>query len=152
MMQEEYKKLIDIIKEKLAAGEIIEEIRKLEEILKDITEKKHETKEELHKKLISKEYELIKQLYESIHKYNIRVSSERGIYSEEALKYVKLPREEKYPSHYYVGLVMKEIPKFKGVNGKVYGPYKPGDIILINEEDYKLLKERHFIKEVSIDK
>ena len=47
----------------------------------------------------------------------------------------------------YVGIVLRDIPKFRGSDKRLYGPFKRGDIILINNKDYNRLKSKKLIKE-----
>ena len=50
-----------------------------------------------------------------------------------------------------LGIVKKEIPPFRGSDGVEYGPFSPGDIVLINRRDYTRLVERGLIDEVVFD-
>ncbi len=50
-----------------------------------------------------------------------------------------------------LGIVKKEIPPFRGSDGVEYGPFSPGDIVLINRRDYNRLVERGLIDEVVFD-
>jgi len=47
----------------------------------------------------------------------------------------------------YVAIVLRDIPKFRGSDKRLYGPFKRGDIILINNKDYNRLKSKKLIKE-----
>jgi|GEM_PF-4186762 hypothetical protein len=50
-----------------------------------------------------------------------------------------------------LGIVKKEVPPFRGSDGVEYGPFSPGDIVLINRRDYTRLVERGLIDEVVFD-
>jgi DNA replication initiation complex subunit (GINS family) len=45
-------------------------------------------------------------------------------------------------------MVSAKIPAFVGVDGLEYGPFEPGDIVLIHEEDFQTLKKEGLVKEV----
>jgi len=45
-------------------------------------------------------------------------------------------------------MVLAKIPAFVGVDGVEYGPFEPGDIALIHEEDFQTLKREGLVKEV----
>ena len=47
-----------------------------------------------------------------------------------------------------IAVALRDIPAFVGVSGFEYGPFKPGDVIKINEEDLKMLIKRGFVKVV----
>ena len=46
-------------------------------------------------------------------------------------------------------LFNKETPKFMGVDGRVYGPFKPGDIAYIPNGNATPLKNKGYVEEVS---
>jgi hypothetical protein len=50
-----------------------------------------------------------------------------------------------------LGIVKKEIPPFVGSDGREYGPFIPGDIILINRKDFGKLKKRGLVEDIKID-
>ncbi len=52
---------------------------------------------------------------------------------------------------YKIGIALQEIPKFRGSDRKLYGPFKPGDIILINEKDFNKLKDKKMVDEEEIN-
>ena len=45
-------------------------------------------------------------------------------------------------------MVLEKIPAFMGVDGQEYGPFEPGDIALIHEEDFQTLKKEGLVREV----
>ena len=149
-MQEDYKKVIERIKESVIAGKPITETQMLETMIGLATKKLSNTKEELQREIIQREIRLLRLLLEYAQKYNIYIYSKKEGISD-AIRLISAETERHRLKPHPVGLVLKDVPKFKGVDGAVYGPYKPGDVILINEDDYKLLKEGKYIREVSID-
>lgn len=151
MTQEKFKDILEMIKEKLLSRETIEKIDVIKEKIDESTKIKEKIKDHIHKKLVTYEVDLLNKLYNLLKKYNIYISSKT---KEIQVRYIlEAEREQKLQiKHHYVGLVINEIPKFKGADGRIYGPYKPGDIILINKEDYNLLKERGYVKEVRLEK
>ena len=50
-----------------------------------------------------------------------------------------------------LGIVKKGIPPFIGSDGKEYGPFALGDIILINKRDFDKLKEKGLIETMGLD-
>ena len=106
-------------------------------------------KRELHKHLLGEERKLLEDLREKIRNYNlnIKIVTGRGVN-------ILIPKETKpiKRKKAFVGLVVKDIPyKFRGADGRLYGPYKAGDIILINMDDYKLLRDTGYIREVTLE-
>jgi len=106
-------------------------------------------KRELHKHLLEEERKLLENLREKIRNYNlnIRIVTGRGV-NTLILKETSSMKSKRV----FVGLVVKDIPyKFRGADGRLYGPYKAGDIILINMDDYKLLRDTGYIREVTLE-
>jgi len=50
-----------------------------------------------------------------------------------------------------LGIVRREIPPFVGSDGKEYGPFSPGDIIMINKKDFNKLKKKGMVEDIKID-
>lgn len=155
MIREEFKKVLDDIKrailsEKEIGTSIIENTISL---LKDI---ERSAKDKTAVDLVRSELKVVRNLLEKVKMYNLEIKIGRGIKEgfnkemiSELLGDLKIDVTAR---DIRVGIVSKDIPKFKGIDGVNYGPFKSGDIILINKNDYILLKEKGFIKEVYIEK
>jgi|Deesub1362B_J571_1020462.scaffolds.fasta_scaffold00004_49 hypothetical protein len=155
MIHEEFKKTLDDIKRGI---QLNSEIRAatIDNTISLLREMEKTVKEELAVSLIKEELRILKELYGLIKTYNIEVKILKGIqegFTKDMLsELIGDIHVETSLKEIEVGLVEKDIPKFRGIDGINYGPYKRGDIILINKSDYILLKEKGFIKEVYIEK
>lgn len=146
--------LIEKIKEKMLLG--IKLDAEEQAIIKYIEKNRslhNSIDNEFIKKLLEKEYTLLNELRKNIIKYNLFFDIEHKSVDDEVIKILKEEGKEiiqRKPVN--LGLVLMEIPKFYGADGKIYGPYKVNDIIIINKEDYTLLREKGFIREVTLDR
>jgi DNA replication factor GINS len=57
-----------------------------------------------------------------------------------------LEDEKKFP----LVVFKEETPEFIGIDGKVYGPFKKGDIARIPEENIKTLVEKNIVEEFKV--
>jgi len=140
-----YEEIISKIRESILKGEQVNSnvLHDLERIIEKNLKISNYATDELHKELLEKELKLLYLLRDLIMKYNNSFQVEKGESRKSTFKFKDIIR--------YLGIVIEEVPKFRGIDGNLYGPYKPGDIILINEEDYKFLKDNKYVREVKFE-
>ena len=77
-----------------------------------------------------------------------RITDEEKSFIERIREIFTTEKKEKKIGKHTFAVVIKEIPQFVGVSGKEYGPFKPGDIIKIDERDLEILIRKGLVKVV----
>mgnify|MGYP000132517219 CR=1 FL=1 len=165
-MKEELNDILEFLKEEIEREGLAENFesikRKANEIINEITRREGETRDSVTKKLLAKEKEILLETVKLIQLIRFKKILElyaeggeiRGISDEEKLFVKKIheiftaKKEEEKIGKYVFAVVLKEIPQFVGVSGKEYGPFKPGDIIKIDEKDLEILIRKGLVKVV----
>ncbi|MFQ5710195.1 MAG: hypothetical protein ACE5GD_00295 [Candidatus Geothermarchaeales archaeon] len=113
---------------------------------------------------LQREAEIIKQVIrciddlrvEKILRDSLRGRRSENMTEREALvydaltKYLREREERRVEEKLFVAL--ERIPAFVGVDGKEYGPFEPGDVASIRDEDFETLAKEGLIKKVEIEK
>jgi len=148
MESREFKRVIEELTNIIIEENYIKYLREVVDFLKryaDYAEEKvNEIGNEEEREIINVEKKELTELYNLIKIY----------LAEYDLRLGKNNFDEKDEIHgrMYIGVVKKRIPKFRGADHKIYGPFKPGDIILISEKDFNKLRDRGLIFEREVVK
>ncbi|MFQ5951463.1 MAG: hypothetical protein ACE5KH_05205, partial [Candidatus Geothermarchaeales archaeon] len=47
--------------------------------------------------------------------------------------------------------ILGNIPAFVGIDGREYGPFRPGDLATLEEQDYEALRKEGLVKETEVE-
>lgn len=168
MLRDELKEILSFLRREIEEdfpSQGFEEVSEIIDRLIDETQKRiPSATNSLAKKLLEREKELLEEIRVILHLIRLRKLMD-NLMDEQAIERLSprertvarhirallLEREEKGeegPSGFRLALVLKEIPSFVGVTGEQYGPFKPGDLIRIKEEDLRILISRGLVKVV----
>jgi hypothetical protein len=148
MESREFKRMVDeltnIISEENYVSYLQEVLNFLKRYANYSEEKAGEVKDDEKREIINVEKKELKELYNLVKIYLAEHDLRLGKNS--------LKEGEEIRGNLYVGVVKKKIPKFRGGDHKIYGPFKSGDIILISEKDFNKLRDRGLIFEREMEK
>jgi len=165
-LREELSDILEFLREEIEREELIENFesikQKVNELVNEVIRREEEAKDPVTKKLLAREKEILLETIKLIQL--IRFKKILELYSEEKeirglsddeksfvekIREIFATRKEREEIGGYVfAVVLKEIPQFVGVSGKEYGPFKPGDIIKIDEKDLEILIRKGLVKVV----
>jgi len=149
MESREFRRIVDDILKQVIEANNIGVLRTLEKNLKEylsyITEKIQEEENTESREILLSEKKEISELHYIIKTYLKEHDLRSGRQSIEE-------KEEPIHTSLYIGIVRRPIPKFRGSDNKIYGPFKVGDIILIGEKDFNKLRDRGLITEKEMRK
>jgi len=165
-LREELSDILEFLREEIERDELVENFesirKKVNELINEVTRREGEAKDSVTKKLLAREKEILLETIKLIQlirfKKILELYSEgkeiRGLSDDEKSFVEKIheifttKKEEEGTGGYVFAVVLKEIPQFVGVSGKEYGPFKPGDIIKIDEKDLEILIRKGLVKVV----
>ena len=163
MVFESIDELIEAIKRvMLGEGEDVN-LQEIEDFLVEMLERNRKLLEDSRdpfvKEYLGYEKDALERLLLSWRRYVLSILVKRENHKVSLSTGEKIERILKIMNSYFqidgkigiLGIVRKEIPPFRGSDGIEYGPFSPGDIILINKKDYTHLVERGLIDEVTFD-
>lgn len=67
-----------------------------------------------------------------------------------SLKEAERVAEEEMPRK-RLATILGKIPAFVGIDGREYGPFKPGDLATLEEQDYEALGKEGLVKETEVE-
>jgi len=143
MESREFKRIVEELTNIIAEENYVSYLREVLNFLRRYAdyaeEKAGDIKDDEKREIINVEKKELKELYNLIKIYLAEYDLRLGKNS--------LDEREEIHGNIYVGVVRKKIPKFRGTDHKIYGPFKSGDIILISEKDFNKLRDRGLIFE-----
>ncbi|NIM46367.1 MAG: hypothetical protein GTO54_12240 [Nitrososphaeria archaeon] len=163
MSSREIDALIEVLKRELERERLqnleLDPREEVEKLLRKGEEILRKEPSDVRKGAIEKEKEILGLVLKSIE--NLRLEKVfRDFFRDERSENM-LPREVRIYEALAVHLeekvkeklivALKRIPAFVGVDGKEYGPFEPGDVALIHEEDFKTLSKEGLIKQVEVE-
>jgi len=165
-LKEELSDILEFLREEIEREELTENFesikQKVNELINEVIRREEETKDSVTKKLLAREKEILLETIKLIQLIRFKkilelysegreirgLSDDEKSFIEKVREIFATRREREKIGKYVFAVVLKEIPQFVGVSGKEYGPFKPGDIIKIDEKDLEILIRKGLVKVV----
>jgi len=141
--EELFSRFVEELRERMLRGEPVD-TSIIDELVRENRRLYRQAVDEVHRALLDEEHRLLLELKRSLEAYNASLAP-----AAEGRE--RQPRRSE-AAETTLAVVVREVPKFYGADGRLYGPYKPGDIILINKADHRLLRDRGYVREVRLDR
>ncbi|RLG62134.1 hypothetical protein DRN87_00560 [Candidatus Geothermarchaeota archaeon] len=155
MTSETYNKLLRELYLKLGDEDYIYVLKEFEssvENILNVLEGEYLVEREVDRqKILAREKEILRELNKVIKIILVEDEVVSGKNSVTINNLYNSRNKSKIKETYKIGVALQEIPKFRGSDRKLYGPFKPGDIILINEKDFNKLKDKKMVEEEEIN-